>query len=199
VVKAGGDSRSLISGEDLAPTLLDAAGLKPGAKMSGVSFLPLLKGEKHTPRKHIFVERGPHGSAPVQADMTNAGYDLARAVRSDHYKFIYNCTPWLPYSPVDSAGGQAWKQMQEANAAGKLPPGMVATYFTTPRRVYELYDLEADPSELNNLSGKPEVAKIERELRAALAEKMILDWDYLPLPDLMEGNADKRSGKKGKK
>jgi hypothetical protein len=76
---------------------------------------------------------------------------------------------------------------------------MVATYFTTPRPVYELYDLEADPAELNNLSGKPELAKIERELRAALAKKMILDWDYLPLPDLMEGNADKRSGKKGRK
>jgi hypothetical protein len=131
--------------------------------------------------------------------MTNAGYDLARAVRSDRFKFIYNCTPWIPYSPVDSAAGQAWKQMQEANAAGKLPAGMVATYFTTPRPVYELYDLEADPAELNNLSGKPELAKIERELRAALAEKMILDWDYLPLPDLMEGNADKRSGKKGRK
>jgi arylsulfatase A-like enzyme len=199
VVKPGGDSRALISAEDLAPTLLAAAGLEASPKISGVSFLPLLKGEAHTPRKHLFVERGPHGSAPVQADMTNAGYDLARAVRSDRFKFIYNCTPWIPYSPVDSAGGQAWKQMQEANAAGKLPPGMVATYFTTPRRVYELYDLEADPSELNNLSGKPEVAKIERELRAALAEKMILDWDYLPLPDLMEGNADKRSGKKGKK
>jgi arylsulfatase A-like enzyme len=199
VVKAGGDSRSLISGEDLAPTLLDAAGLKPGTKMSGVSFLPLLKGEKHTPRKHLFVERGPHGSAPVQADMTNAGYDLARAVRSDRYKFIYNCTPWLPYSPVDSAGGQAWKQMQEANAAGKLSPGLSSTYFKSPRPVYELYDLDSDPGELNNLSGKPELAIVERELRAALAEKMILDWDYLPLPDLMEGNAGGKKGKGKKK
>jgi arylsulfatase A-like enzyme len=198
VVKPGGDSRALISAEDLAPTLLAAAGLEVGAKMSGVSFLPLLKGEAHTPRKHLFVERGPHGSAPVQADMTNAGYDLARAVRSDRFKFIYNGTPWIPYSPVDSAGGQAWKQMQEANAAGKLPAGMVATYFTTPRPVYELYDLEADPSELNNLSGRLELAKIERELRAALAEKMILDWDYLPLPDLMEGNIGEGGGKKGK-
>jgi N-sulfoglucosamine sulfohydrolase len=95
-VKPGGDSCALISGEDLAPTLLDAAGLEAGAKMSGVSFLPLLKGEAHTPRKHLFVERGPHGSAPVQADMTNAGYDLARAVRSDRFKFIYNCTPLDP-------------------------------------------------------------------------------------------------------
>lgn len=160
-----------------------AAGIESGSKMSGVSFLPLLKGEKYKPRKYVFVERGPHGSAPVSVNMTNAGYDLSRAVRSDRYKFIYNCTPWVPYSPVDSAGGQAWKQMKAANAEGKLAPGLRETYFTSPRKVYELYDLEADSSELNNLSGKPEQAKIERELREALAEKMILDFDYLPLPD----------------
>lgn len=196
VLKPGGESRALLSGEDLAPTVLEAAGVKPGAKMSGVSFLPLLKGEKFTPRTHVFVERGPHGSAPVTVNMTNAGYDLGRAVRSDRFKLIYNCTPWLPYSPVDSAGGAGWREIQEANAAGKLSAGLRATYFTTPRPVYELYDLDADPSELNNLSGKPAFAQVERELREVLAEKMTLDWDYLPLPDLMTGDgAPARKGK----
>lgn len=198
VVKPGGETRALISGEDLAPTLLAVAGLEPGSKMSGVSFLPLLRGDTHVPRKHIFVERGPHGSAPVTVSMTNSGYDLGRAVRSDRYKFIYNCTPWLPYSPVDSASGQAWHEMQAAHAAGKLSPGMSATYFKSPRPVYELYDLEADPAELENLSGRPAIAEVERELRAALAEKMILDWDYLPLPDLMDGAGGMNNGKKGK-
>ena len=182
VVKPGGDSRELISAEDLAPTVLAAAGLQPGEKMSGVSFLPLLKGESHQPRTYLFVERGPHGSAPVAVNMTNSGYDLSRAVRSDHYKFIYNCTPWIPYSPVDSAGGVGWKEMTAANDANQLAPGLRATYFTTPRPVYELYDLEQDPSELDNLSGQPQVAAVERSLRLALAEKMIVDFDYLPLP-----------------
>lgn len=197
VVKPGGESHVLVSGEDFAPTLLEAAGLAAGPKMSGISIVPLLKGEAFTPRKHLFVERGPHGSAPVTANMTSAGYDLGRAVRSDRYKLIYNCTPWIPYSPVDSAGGAGWTQIQAAHAAGKLAPGVSATYFTTPRPVYELFDLEADPSELENLSGKAEFAKVEKELREALAEKMILDWDYLPLPDLMEGG--QKGGQKGGK
>jgi arylsulfatase A-like enzyme len=188
-VKAGSESRVLLSGEDLGPTLLAAAGLESHARMSGISFLALLKGESFTPRKHIFVERGPHGSAPVSANMTNSGYDLSRAVRSDRYKFIYNCTPWIPYSPVDSAGGAAWKQIGEAAAAGQLAAGLQATYFTTPRPVYELYDLDNDPSELHNVSGRPELASVERELREALAEKMILDWDYLPLPAMMDESA----------
>ena len=68
-------------------------------------------------------------------------------------------------------------------------PGVKMTYFTTPRPVYELYDLSADPSELSNLSGQPEVAVVERELREALAEKMILDGDHLPLPELSANTA----------
>jgi arylsulfatase A-like enzyme len=129
--------------------------------------------------------------------MSNSSYDLSRAVRSDRYKFIYNCTPWIPYSPVDSASGAAWTQIKAAAAEGRLQPGVQATYFTTPRPVYELYDLDNDPSELNNLSGQPELTAVERELREALAEKMILDWDYLPLPAMMDESGAAK-GAKGK-
>ena len=53
-VKAADASNVLLSGEDIAPTLLEAAGLKPHPRMSGVSFLPLLKGEPYKGRKHVF-------------------------------------------------------------------------------------------------------------------------------------------------
>ena len=181
----GGESRTLLSNEDIAPTLLESAGLKPGPKMSGKSFWPLLAGKVYEARRHIFVERGPHGSAPVTVGMTSSGFDLSRAVRSDRFKFIYNCTPWIPYSPVDSAGGAAWTQIKEANFSGQLSDGVKATYFQTPRPVYELYDLEKDPSELNNVAGSREHAAVEDELRIALCEKMIVDFDYLPLPEML--------------
>lgn len=197
VLRPGGESRTLLSGEDIGPTVLAAAGLPPGPKMSGHNFVALLRGEKYTPRTHVFVERGPHGSAPVTVNMKNSGYDLSRSVRSDRYKFIYNCTPWIPYSPVDSAGGAAWREMTEANEKGLLAAGLRATYFTTPRPVYELYDLDADPSELNNLSGSPALREVEQKLRVALMEKMILDWDYLPLPEV--GDAPAAAGKAAKK
>jgi N-sulfoglucosamine sulfohydrolase len=197
VVKPGGDSRSLISGEDIAPTLLAAVGLAPGQKMSGHNFLPLLKGEAYTPRKHVFTERGPHGTSPVTVAIRNSGYDLSRSARSDRYKLIYNCTPWIPYSPVDSAAGAGWTQMTAANDQGKLSAALRTTYFTTPRPVYELYDLDADPSELNNLSGQPALQTVELALRTALTEKMIVDFDYLPLPDLLD--RDPTGGKATKK
>jgi N-sulfoglucosamine sulfohydrolase len=199
-VKSGGDSRALLSGEDIAPTLLAVAGLPAHPRMTGVSFLPLLEGKSHTARTHVFVERGPHGSAPVTVNMSSSGYDLGRAVRSDRYKLIYNCTPWLPYSPVDSSGGAAWTQIKAAQAAGTLAAGVSKTYFTTPRPVYELYDLEADPSELNNLSGQSEMKEVEFALRRELARKMIVDFDYLPLPALdPDGNRAGKNAKKKKK
>lgn len=198
-IRPGTESRALLSGEDLAPTMLAAAGLTAPERMTGVSFLPLLLGQPHTPRKHVFMERGPHGSAPVTVNMSNSGYDLSRAVRSDRFKFIYNCTPWIPYGPVDSAGGAAWQQMKAAQSQGELSAGLMATYFTTPRPVYELYDLQADAAELNNLSGHKELATVERQLREALAEKMVLDFDYLPLPDLMNESPGPAGGGKAKK
>lgn len=184
-IASGAESSALLSGEDLAPTLLELAGLTAPDSMSGVSFVPLLQGKAERVRPYIFIARGPHGTAPVNVNTTSAPYDLGRAVRSERYKFIYNCTPWTPYSPVDSRQGPAWKPMQQADAQGKLSAGLHATYFEFPRPVYELYDVQQDPSELNNVSGSPELQAVERELRTALAEKMILDFDHLPLPDLM--------------
>ena len=46
----------------------------------------------------------------------------------------------------------------------------------------ELFDLQNDPGELNNLAGSPETAEVQRELLLALQEKMIIDFDYLPPP-----------------
>jgi len=192
VIRPGSESRGLLSGEDLAPTILEAAGIEPHPRMSGRSFLGLLKGEPSTPRPYVFFERGPHGTAPVTVNLRSNAYDLGRAVRSDRYKLIYNCTPWVPYQPVDSAGEPGWREISAAHASGKLDPKFRNAYFMAPRPVYELFDLEADPSELHNLSGRPELRDVERTLRVALAEKMIVDFDYLPLPDLMEEDAPRQ-------
>jgi hypothetical protein len=53
---------------------------------------------------------------------------------------------------------------------------------------------------LNNLSGSPALREIEQQLRVALAEKMIVDFDYLPLPDLGDnaGPAARPGGKGGR-
>ena len=195
VVPPRGRSRALISGEDVAPTLLAAAGVAPPAAMTGVSFLPLLQGKPFEPRRHVFMERGPHGNAAVSVDITSSGYDLCRAVRGDRWKLIYNCTPWVPYRPVDSGKNPGWREMVAADAEGRLPAPFAAAYFAAPRPIYELFDLDDDPGELHNLAGRPEHAAIQRELAQALYEKMILDGDYLPLPAIPAADADAAQGR----
>jgi N-sulfoglucosamine sulfohydrolase len=181
-IKAGAVASELVSGEDLAPTCIDAAGLKAPKEMTGRSIVPLLRGQAYTGRTHIFAERGVHGSSTFDESTKASGYDLSRCVRSDRYKLIYNCTPWMEYQPVDSAGQPGWKAILAAKDAGTLAPQFVKAYFTSPRPIYELFDLQADPGELNNLAGRKELATIEKQLRHALLEKMLLDQDYLPLP-----------------
>jgi N-sulfoglucosamine sulfohydrolase len=48
--------------------------------------------------------------------------------------------------------------------------------------MFEVFDLEADPAEMKNLAGTTEYAAVERELKAALQEWMILQRDFVPLP-----------------
>lgn len=182
VIQPGSESRALISGEDVAPTCLEAAGLPVPNRISGKSFLPLLRGQPFQPHQHIFAERGPHGSATFNEGVSAASVDYSRAVRSDRYKLIYNVTPSHRYSPVDSAGDPSWQDIVKAHEEKQLDSAFETLWFTSPRAVYELYDLEADPSELRNLAGQADMKDIEQQLKEALQEKMILDYDYLPLP-----------------
>ena len=68
------------------------------------------------------------------------------------------------------------------NAAGQLSPRPSSIYFAPTRSMFELYDLTNDPPEFDNLAGTPGAAAIERELKSALQEWMILERDFLPLP-----------------
>ena len=197
-IQAGGQSSELISGEDIAPTILEAAGVPAPKGMTGHSFLKLLEGKQFDARKYVFAERGPHGQATFNENTKASGFDQSRCVRSKQFKLIYNCTPNQVYQPVDSSGDPYWKALTALHDEGKLAKEFEQAYFTTPRPIYELYDLENDPAELHNLAGQREFAKIERELKIALQEKMILDYDYLPLPIAGEANARKGARARGR-
>ena len=72
-VSPGSVSDVLISGEDLAPTILAAAGLEVAQEMTGVSFLPALLGKPFEGRNQVFAERGWHFGPITRTD----GFDLS--------------------------------------------------------------------------------------------------------------------------
>jgi arylsulfatase A-like enzyme len=172
----------LISGEDITPTFLDAAGVAPVKQMTGRSFLGRLTGGDYSSRQYIFGARLVHGSATFDETTKANTLDFSRCVRSAKWKLIYNCTPNMEYWPVDSGNDPGWKEILAAHRDGKLAPEHERAYFKRPRPVYELYDLENDPSELTNVAQKSELAGTLREMKIALQEKMMVDYDWLPLP-----------------
>ncbi|MFH1716851.1 MAG: sulfatase [Planctomycetota bacterium] len=178
-IEAGTKCDALVSGEDLAPTFLEAAGTTAPETMTGVSFLGILLDKQTGRREYAFAERGAHGSGLPNG---TGPFDLGRCVITPRYKLIYSALWQLPYSPVDFAGGPMWKDLRARHEAGTLDPKFSRAFFAEHRPMFELYDLQEDPYEFNNLAGKPQTASVERNLKAVLQEWMILNQDYLPLP-----------------
>ncbi|MCA1808436.1 MAG: sulfatase [Lentisphaerae bacterium] len=180
VVEANAVTDALVSGEDLAPTLLDVVGLEPEPRTTGVSFLPLLQGKPFEPRKYAFVERGYHGRiGPIDL---SCNMDFSRGVVSDRYFFIYNTTREKPFAPVDVKGLPMWEATVKAHENGTLSSEHERIYFG-PRPMFELYDLHTDPDQFNNLADDPAHNAAGIELRDVLTQWMIREQDYLPLPN----------------
>jgi arylsulfatase A-like enzyme len=185
VVKPGGVSHELISMEDLAPTMLEAAGLTPKPDMTGISFMSILKGNPVPTRKYAFAVRGPHDGLP---SAFNGGFDQARVIISKDYKLIYNSQPTLRFAPVGFAELPFYKEIITMNEKGLLDEKFVNFYFyQTPRPLLELYDLKNDPFETKNVALEATYFDVKEMLLKELIVWMILERDHLYLPfELLE-------------
>lgn len=180
VVEPSTRSDALLSGEDLAPTLLEIAGQEPLESMTGQSFLPVLKNATHPGRREVFAVRGAHGGGARVA--SPAAWDLSRAVITDRYKLIYNAFPERSYVPVDFVNRPAWKSILTLQASSELESKYEEMYFPQRRPIFEVYDLVEDPGEERNLSGLPEYADLVLDLKRRLHEWMFVEGDSVPLP-----------------
>ncbi len=79
---AGSTPPQMALGLDLAPTLLEAAGLQPGAGIQGRSLVPVLKSEAREWRTSFLIE---YFTDTVFPRIRNMGYVAARTWR---YKYI---------------------------------------------------------------------------------------------------------------
>ncbi len=129
----------LVQNIDIAPTILELAGLKKPKNMDGQSFVSLLEGEQPEWRERLYYEyfwERPFPQTPT-----------VHAVRTNKYKFIRYYGVW---------------------------------------DINELYDLENDPMEMNNLirsAAHQEIAKALREdlfrwLEETGGEQIPLKKDY---------------------
>ncbi len=165
----GGKSDRLVGFIDLAPTVLSLAGIRPPAHMQGHAFL----GKYEAPEQ-------PYGYG-FRGRMDER-YDMVRVVRDKRYLYIRNYMPHKIYGQFiaymfQTPTTRVWKDLYDQ---GKLAPPK--TFFWETKPAEELYDLQNDPDEVNNLADSPQHQEVLKRLRRAQQElaKRIRDVGFLP-------------------
>jgi len=192
-VEGGRVVEDFISYCDLAPTFLEAAGLKPTAQMTARSFLDVLtcgkSGRVDPKRNYVLTGKERH----VVCQETGTGGYPMRAIRTHDYLYIRNFKPdrWPGGAP------EGYAQQVEIDVA--RPRGTHFGYAdidASPTKSYmlkhrddakvrrlfelgfgkrpeeELYDLAKDPDQLSNAADKPEYARIKKRLADLLMAQL---------------------------
>ncbi|AGB38028.1 sulfatase family protein [Natronococcus occultus] len=152
----------LASNVDVFPTLLEFAGVEVPDGVVGRSLRGRLVDEsaggdgEYDPRERVFAGMTWHDR-----------YNPIRAVRTDRYKYVRNF--WhLPgiYLTRDIYESAAGSEVREE-------------YYCEQRPYVELYDLETDPDERENLADDPDYEGVRERLRDDLIEWMLETDDPL--------------------
>ena len=189
-IPSGRSITDFVSTTDLAPTFLEAAGVTVPAAMTGRSLLPILgsakDGRVSPDRDFVVFGRERHVVAQEAPDL--GGYP-SRGIRTDKFLYIRNYEPdrW-PAGTPDHARAQvpnAWLADCDNGPtkwflwANRDTPAIKRYYDLAfaKRPAEELYDLEKDPGQLQNVAGDPEYLRVRRELGARIARELIAAGD----------------------
>jgi arylsulfatase A-like enzyme len=158
---------------DLAPTVLNLAGVPVPAGLDGRPFLG------SGVSADALAARDEHFSS---ADRFDEKYDLVRTLRKGRFKYLRSYQPFNPDGLHNTYryGQPAYAEWRELYRAGKLPA--VQRAFFEPRPSEQLFDLEADPHEIHDLAGDPAHAEVLADLRARLGRwvKGMPDLGFYP-------------------
>jgi len=169
LIKSNSISKSLVSAVDIAPTILEIAGLNKSAGMQGISMVPILKNPEHRIREYAFGEHNWHVFRAFE-----------RAVITEKYLYIRN---WLPHiaNPVvfEAVKMPSHLRMRQSYEQGELSPEQSDT-FIVPRPPEELFNTEKDIHCLHNLAGEKTQDKILQQMRIALDVWMDATGDIFP-------------------
>lgn len=159
--KPGSVCNRLVQNIDYAPTFLALAGVKQPKDMPGRSLVPVLNNGDNVKnwRQSIYYHYYDYPT-----------YHMVRkhdGVRTDHYKLIHfygkgglDAVPENKYQNVP--GTREYATLKGLESIGYFEPKDEAVDYC------ELYNLQADPHEQNNIFGKPGTEKITKQLQREL-------------------------------
>ena len=171
--------RGFVSFIDFAPTVLHLAGIEVPSHMDGSPFLgPQIDLERVNERDQAFG----------YADRFDEKIDHVRSLRKGKFKYIRNYQPfnvdglWNDYRYIMLAYQEWWELFR----SGEL--NEIQSQFFEARPPEQLFDLESDPHELQNLAGDLEYGEILTDMRSSLSRKVksINDLSMFPESMLLE-------------
>lgn len=155
-IKPGSKTDAMIDLSDMLPTCIEVAGGVAAEYLDGQSIMGVLKGKTKQHREVVF---GTH------TGNDNGGLGVwnhcpTRMIRTEQYKYILNLEPDTSFtthitgSPQNSVHYLSfWKTWEKEAETDERAYQIVNKYLHRP--LEELYDLHADPFEMNNLVNDP--------------------------------------------
>lgn len=179
--KPGSTTDQLVSFVDYAPTVLNLLSQPIPEAMQGQ---PFLGPNTPKPRRYVYGHR----------DRVDEVRDLSRSVRDERYLYIRNYMPHLGYNQPTAwpDSGEIRHDFYRLSDPEKMTSAQ--WHFAGPTRpVEELYDCQADPQNLNNLTGSDAHQKILKRLRNAHRKHITqtVDLGFLPESEAWEMFSDK--------
>lgn len=156
LVKKGAVTASLLSAIDIAPTLLELAGVKSVPGVQGRSFAKVLKNPALPFRNYVFTEHNWHDYEAFE-----------RGVRTKDFLYILNRRPHLTAADHGIKPNPSVADLRALRDSGRLTAAQ-ANVFMTPRPYEELYDVKNDPMQLVNLASVPKYAAQLQQLRQVM-------------------------------
>jgi uncharacterized sulfatase len=157
----GGRHNACVEFVDLGPTVLSLAGIPTPEWMDGVPLLGPHRGDLSA-----FTE------AFGYADRFDEKCDFSRSLHRGKYHYIRHFQPFYPdglHNDYRFKMG-AYAQWRELFYQGTL--NEVQSSFFLSKPVEQLFDVEADPYEVDNLADNPEMRQVLLDLRDRLVDRM---------------------------
>ncbi|MBK8900085.1 MAG: sulfatase [Anaerolineaceae bacterium] len=181
----------LICTMDLAATMLAVAGLPVPKYMHAQLIFDAQGRQSDQPRRYVFSHRDRMGETE----------DTVRTVRDGRFRYLRNYHPDRPYMQHQEYADRmtsTWQELRKLRfqEAEQLNQGLMPNLLTPAQRHFmnttkpaeELYDLLADPHEINNLAADPAYATDLQHLRDALNrwQEEYPDLGLIPEAELLQ-------------
>jgi arylsulfatase A-like enzyme len=172
-IKPGSVCNAMISFVDMTPTFIDIAEGRQPDGIDGKSFVDVLLGKGETFRDYVYASHTRDGNMNVFPQ---------RCVRDTRYKYVLNLHPentWTTHFTkvpgIPESHKQVWDTWVEKARTDPQAAKLLDIIEHHPAE--ELYDLQTDPYELNNIAGTPKAKPILRKMQRQLKKWMVSQND----------------------